>query len=156
MRRVLSSCLFSTALACLANFALLTSPARASDTSSQARVSEAISDFSAQRGQGNRRPNAQRPSRRPSAVHRPPGRRPATHRPPRRPSHVHRPPAVHRPWVRPRRYSWRPGGAIAAGAALGFVAAASAASWAGRPPSPDLCWYYTDRTRRRGFWDVCP
>ena len=30
----------------------------------------------------------------------------------------------------------RPGGAIAAGAAIGFVAAASAAAWAGAPPAP--------------------
>src|ERR1700748_2779220 len=37
-------------------------------------------------------------------------------------------------WVRPARYTWRPGGAIAAGAAIGFVTAAAAASWAGAPP----------------------
>jgi hypothetical protein len=30
---------------------------------------------------------------------------------------------------------WRPGGAIAAGAAIGFVTAAMAAAWAARPPS---------------------
>src|SRR5260221_9526489 len=34
-------------------------------------------------------------------------------------------------WVRPAHYYWRPGGAIAAGAAIGFVAAATAASWPG-------------------------
>jgi hypothetical protein len=157
MHRILSSCLFSIALACPINLAALTSPVQAggSEASSQARVSDAISDFSAQRGQGNRRPNAQRPSRRPPAAHRPARRPPVAHRPPRRPSHVHRPP-VHGSWVRPRRYSWRPGGAIAAGAALGFVAAASAASWAGPPPSSGLCWYYTDWTQRQGFWDFCP
>ncbi|WP_298426364.1 hypothetical protein [Rhodoblastus sp.] len=59
-------------------------------------------------------------------------------------------------WVRPGRYWWPAGGAIAAGAALGFIAAASAASWAGSPPGPDYCWYYTDSTWREGFWDVCP
>lgn len=58
-------------------------------------------------------------------------------------------------WVRPG-YRWRPGGAIAAGAAIGFVAAATAAAWAGPPPGPGLCWYYTDPTRTQGFWDVCP
>jgi hypothetical protein len=59
-------------------------------------------------------------------------------------------------WVRPAHYYWRPGGAIAAGAAIGFVAAASAAAWAGAPPAPGYCWYYTDPSRTQGFWDVCP
>ena len=65
--------------------------------------------------------------------------------------------AVVRPggaWVRP--YRWGPGGAIAAGAAIGFVAAATAAAWAPPPPQPGLCWYYTDPSRRQGFWDYCP
>ena len=52
-------------------------------------------------------------------------------------------------------YGWRPGGAIAAGAALGFVSAAAAASWAGAAPGPGLCWYYTDPSRQQGFWDAC-
>jgi hypothetical protein len=59
-------------------------------------------------------------------------------------------------WARPSWYRWGPGGAIAAGAALGFVAAASAAAYAGAPPAPGYCWYYTDAGRRQGFWDVCP
>jgi hypothetical protein len=58
-------------------------------------------------------------------------------------------------WVRPH-YRWAPGGAIAAGAALGFIAAAAAASWAGAPPPPGYCWYYTDPSQTQGFWDVCP
>ncbi|WP_029356543.1 hypothetical protein [Bosea sp. 117] len=57
--------------------------------------------------------------------------------------------------VTPRRY-WRPGGAIAAGAAIGFVAGAAAASLAGPPPQPGYCWYYTNPQRTTGFWDVCP
>jgi hypothetical protein len=57
-------------------------------------------------------------------------------------------------WVRP--YRWRPGGAIAAGAAIGFVTAATAAAWAGAPPVAGYCWYYTDPSRTQGFWDVCP
>jgi hypothetical protein len=67
-------------------------------------------------------------------------------------------PGVVRPggWVRPARYTWRPGGAIAAGAAIGSVAAATAVAWAGAPPAPDYCWYYTDPSRTQGFWDVCP
>jgi hypothetical protein len=57
--------------------------------------------------------------------------------------------------VNPRRY-WRPGGAIAAGAAIGFVAGASAVAIAGSPPRSGYCWYYTNAARTTGFWDVCP
>jgi hypothetical protein len=58
-------------------------------------------------------------------------------------------------WVRPPYYTWRPGGAIAAGAALGFVAASAAVAY-GTPPVAGYCWYYTDLSRTQGFWDVCP
>jgi hypothetical protein len=57
--------------------------------------------------------------------------------------------------VAPRRY-WRPGGAIAAGAAIGFVAGAAAVSLAGSPPQSGQCWYYTSPAKTTGFWDVCP
>lgn len=57
-------------------------------------------------------------------------------------------------WARP--YRWAPGGAIAAGAAGGFVSAATAATWAAPPPQPGLCWYYIDASKRNGFWDNCP
>jgi hypothetical protein len=57
---------------------------------------------------------------------------------------------------RPGRYRWAPGGAIAAGAAIGFVTAAAAAAWAGAPPEPGDCWYYTDASQTQGFWDACP
>ncbi len=59
-------------------------------------------------------------------------------------------------WVRPGNYRWRPGGAVAAGAALGFVGAATAAAWAGAAPASGMCWYYTNSSRRSGFWDYCP
>ncbi len=60
-------------------------------------------------------------------------------------------------WVgRPGWYRWAPGGAIAAGAAIGFVTAAAAAAYASAPPQPGLCWYYTDPSRTQGFWDACP
>ena len=58
-------------------------------------------------------------------------------------------------WARPGWYRWGPGGAIAAGAALGFVAAGAAYAY-GSPPAPGMCWYYTDPTRTQGFWDYCP
>ncbi len=58
-------------------------------------------------------------------------------------------------WVG-RPYRWAPGGAIAAGAAIGFIAAGTAVAWAPPPPQPGLCWYYSDSTQRNGFWDTCP
>lgn len=58
-------------------------------------------------------------------------------------------------WARPGRYYWPRGGAIAAGAALGVVTAATAAAWAGAAPAPGMCWYYTDPSRTQGFWDYC-
>jgi hypothetical protein len=61
-----------------------------------------------------------------------------------------------RPWVRPPGYYWRPGGAIAAGAAIGFIAATSVGAYAGVAPGPGYCWYYTDPSMTKGFWDVCP
>ncbi|SDD14867.1 hypothetical protein SAMN05216337_100859 [Bradyrhizobium brasilense] len=58
-------------------------------------------------------------------------------------------------WARPGRYYWPRGGAIAAGAAIGVVTAATAAAWAGAAPAPGMCWYYTDPSRTQGFWDYC-
>ena len=58
-------------------------------------------------------------------------------------------------WARPGWYRWGPGGAIAAGAAIGFLAAGAAVAY-GTPPAPGMCWYYTDPTRTQGFWDYCP
>ena len=59
-------------------------------------------------------------------------------------------------WARPDWYRWPRGGAIAAGAALGFVTAATAVAWAGAAPAAGMCWYYTDMSRTQGFWDYCP
>ena len=86
-----------------------------------------------------------------------PGMRPPVHHrpiPPRPP--VVRPLPPPGPWVRPPSYWWHPGMAVVAGAAIGFVSATAAASWAGSPPAPGYCWYYTDADRTKGFWDVCP
>lgn len=58
-------------------------------------------------------------------------------------------------WVRPGWYHWGPGGAIAAGAAIGVLAAGAAVAYAGAAPGPGLCWYYTDPSYRNGFWDAC-
>jgi hypothetical protein len=59
-------------------------------------------------------------------------------------------------WARPFWYRWPVGGAIAAGAAIGFAEAANASPWAGPPPLDGMCWYYTDGSRSHGFWDYCP
>ncbi|MGE0288678.1 MAG: hypothetical protein AB7I42_19790 [Bradyrhizobium sp.] len=73
-----------------------------------------------------------------------------------RPGPIIRPAPVRR-WARPGWYRWGPGGAIAAGAALGFIAAAGAAAYATSPaPAPGMCWYYTNPYRNAGFWDYCP
>lgn len=73
-----------------------------------------------------------------------------------RPAPIIRPAPVRR-WARPGWYRWGPGGAIAAGAALGFIAAAGAAAYATSPaPAPGMCWYYTNPYRNAGFWDYCP
>ena len=58
-------------------------------------------------------------------------------------------------WARPNYYRWGPGGAIAAGAAIGFLAAGAAVAY-GTPPAPGMCWFYTDPGRSQGFWDYCP
>lgn len=102
------------------------------------------------------RPAAVRPVR-PMVVR--PGVRPAHLRPvPVRPAPVVRyAPRYYGSWYRP--YRWRPGGAIIAGAAIGFLSAAAVGTYyytVPRPPRPDLCWYYTDASRLNGFWDFCP
>lgn len=102
-----------------------------------------------------------RPVSRPVIVR--PGVRPIPVRPGVRPIPVRPAPAVryapryYGSWYRP--YRWRPGGAIVAGAAIGFLSAAAVGTYyytVPRPPRPDLCWYYTDPTRTSGFWDFCP
>jgi hypothetical protein len=58
-------------------------------------------------------------------------------------------------WARPSWYRWGAGGAIAAGAAIGVLATGAAVAYAGQPPAPGLCWYYTAPSYRQGFWDAC-
>jgi hypothetical protein len=85
------------------------------------------------------------------------GHRTAVVRPGYRPAYRPVPIRPGRPaWVRPPGYWWRPGAAVAAGAALGFVTAAAATAYVGQSPAPGSCWYYTNPQRTQGFWDVCP
>lgn len=57
-------------------------------------------------------------------------------------------------WRRP--YAWPPGGAIAAGAAIGVMSAEAAVGYATlASPAAGLCWFYTDDSGTEGFWDIC-
>jgi hypothetical protein len=54
-----------------------------------------------------------------------------------------------RPWVRRPYY-----GRVVAGVALGTVVAVAATT---APPAPasNLCWYWSNSSRTRGYWDYC-
>lgn len=52
-----------------------------------------------------------------------------------------------RPWVRRPYY-----GAVVAGVALGTVIAVSTIP---SPPSSELCWYWSNSSMTRGYWDYC-
>jgi len=54
-----------------------------------------------------------------------------------------------RPWVRRPYY-----GTVVAGVALGTVVAVAATA-APAPPSPNLCWYWTNSSQTKGYWDYC-
>ncbi len=58
--------------------------------------------------------------------------------------------------ARPGGYGWGPDSAIASGVARGVVPASKASSLAGPQPAPGYCWFYTNKPRTEGFWDVCP
>jgi hypothetical protein len=47
-------------------------------------------------------------------------------------------------------------GEIIAGVALGAIIVSAARGVAPPPPTPELCWYWTDTYQERGFWDRCP
>jgi hypothetical protein len=52
-----------------------------------------------------------------------------------------------RPWVRRPYY-----GTVVAGVALGTVIAATTIPPA---PSSDLCWYWSNSSKTKGYWDYC-
>jgi len=55
-----------------------------------------------------------------------------------------------RPWVRRPYY-----GRIVAGVALGTLITVAVVGAVPRRPAPDLCWYWSDPYRNRGYWDYC-
>jgi hypothetical protein len=55
-----------------------------------------------------------------------------------------------RPWARRPYY-----GTIIAGVALGAIITVAAVGMVPPRPAPDLCWYWADPYRSRGYWDYC-
>jgi hypothetical protein len=55
-----------------------------------------------------------------------------------------------RPWARRPYY-----GTIVAGVALGTLITVAAIGAVPPRPAPDLCWYWADPYRNRGYWDYC-
>ena len=50
---------------------------------------------------------------------------------------------------------WPVGAAIVAGVALGTILTVAAIGFIPPRPAPDLCWYWADPYRNRGYWDYC-
>ena len=71
---------------------------------------------------------------------------------PGRPGAGHRPhrPARYRKWHRRPYY-----GRLIAGIAIGSLITAAVAGAAPTPPSPDLCWYWANSSKTKGYWDYC-
>jgi hypothetical protein len=85
------------------------------------------------------------------------------HRPAHRPANHHRHRPVHHPHrtviVAPVRpipavYPWY-WGRVVAGVTVGTIIVVSVAATVPKPPSPELCWYWTDAQKTRGYWDYC-
>jgi len=56
----------------------------------------------------------------------------------------------YRPWGRRPYY-----GRVVAGVVLGTIVTVAAVGMIPRRPAPDLCWYWVDPYRSRGYWDYC-
>ena len=56
----------------------------------------------------------------------------------------------YRPWARRPYY-----GRVVAGVVLGTIVTVAAVGMIPRRPAPDLCWYWVDPYRSRGYWDYC-
>lgn len=74
---------------------------------------------------------------------------------PRRPVHHHHRTVVVAP-VRPvpavRPWYW---GRVVAGVTIGTVIAVAAVNSVPKAPSPELCWFWTDSSKTRGYWNYC-
>jgi len=58
--------------------------------------------------------------------------------------------AVVQPWYRKPYY-----GTIIGGVALGTIVAATAYGVSPTPPTDGLCWYWSDTSMAKGYWDYC-
>lgn len=47
------------------------------------------------------------------------------------------------------------GARLIAGVLLGAVVVAAVRGQEPEPPAPDLCWYWSDASGERGYWDRC-
>jgi len=56
-----------------------------------------------------------------------------------------------KPWNNKNYYGQFFGGVV-----LGSILTAAAIGVAPPPPAPELCWYWSDPYRSRGYWDYCP
>jgi hypothetical protein len=56
----------------------------------------------------------------------------------------------YRSWARRPYY-----GTVVAGVVLGTIVTVAAVGMIPRRPAPDLCWYWADPYRNRGYWDYC-
>jgi hypothetical protein len=56
----------------------------------------------------------------------------------------------YRSWARRPYY-----GTVVAGVVLGTIVTVAAVGLIPRRPAPDLCWYWADPYRNRGYWDYC-
>jgi hypothetical protein len=61
-----------------------------------------------------------------------------------------------RPYWYARPWGYRPYyGRVIAGVALGTIIGVAVVGAVPPRPAPDLCWYWADRYRDRGYWDYC-
>jgi len=61
-----------------------------------------------------------------------------------------------RPYWFARPWGFRPYyGTIVAGVALGTLITVAAIGAVPPRPAPNLCWYWADPSRTRGYWDYC-
>ena len=55
-----------------------------------------------------------------------------------------------------KRWSRKPHyGNVIAGVALGTMIGVAATGVAPQPPASNLCWYWTNPAKNRGYWDYC-
>ncbi len=68
----------------------------------------------------------------------------------RGPRHVGPPRHYYRPWSRRPYY-----GRVFGGIVLGTIIGVTVIGLVPPSPDPDLCWYWADPYRSRGYWDYC-